>query len=179
MPCIILGTEDTVENKRENPCPCGAFLGRQLTTAAATTKEAEYPVGWINMPHVQKNILERGWPGDSHSLRGWYLGKTWKIWESELWGFKKNISGRGTANVKDPEMGLPLNVWETARKSMSLEQRKQGEKSSEEVRVARMEADLPGLVHPGKGFQLSLQVHHPVTGGSWAEEQHDPVTTLL
>ena len=44
MPYIILGTEDTVVNKREKSLPLWGFSGE---TTTATTKEAEYPVGWI------------------------------------------------------------------------------------------------------------------------------------
>lgn len=65
---------------------------------------------------------------------------------------RKNISGRGNSQCKDPEMGIPLECLRNSKKVNASGAEETRKKSSEEVRVARMEADLQGLVHLGKGF---------------------------
>ena len=65
---------------------------------------------------------------------------------------RKNISGRGNSKCKYPEMGPPLECLRNSKKVSASRAEETRRKSSEEVRVARMEADLSGLAHPGKGF---------------------------
>lgn len=49
-------------------------------------------------------------------------------------------------------MGPPLECLRNSKNVSASEAEEARRKSSEEVRVARTEADLPGLAHPGKGF---------------------------
>lgn len=176
MPCIILGTEDTVENERKI-LALWSFSGETINNSSSNNKSSRISSGLDNI-HVSENILERlargqpaHWEGDIWLRHERYEGASFAV-------LRKNISGRGNSKCKDPEMGLPLECLRNSKKVNESGAEETRRKSSEEVRVARMEADLPGLVDPGKGFQLSLQVHHPVTGGSWAEEQQDPATLL-
>lgn len=69
---------------------------------------------------------------------------------------RKNISGRGEqANVKDPEMGLPLSVWEQQESQWVWEQRKQGEKPRGQSGPGWRQTQV-GLAHPG-----SDSITHP------------------
>lgn len=57
MPCIILGTEDTVVNKREKPLPLWGFSGETINNNS-NNKRSRISTG-LDKIHVSENILER------------------------------------------------------------------------------------------------------------------------
>lgn len=57
MPCIILGTEDTVENERKI-LALWSFSGETINNSSSNNKSSRISSGLDNI-HVSENILER------------------------------------------------------------------------------------------------------------------------
>ena len=58
MPCIILGTEETVEKKREKSLPLWSFSGETINNSRSNNKKSRISSG-LDKIHVSENILER------------------------------------------------------------------------------------------------------------------------
>ena len=114
MPCIILGTEDTVENERKI-LALWSFSGETINNSSSNNKSSRISSGLDNI-HVSENILERlargqpaHWEGDIWLRHERYEGASFAV-------LRKNISGRGNSKCKDPEMGLPLECLRNSKK---------------------------------------------------------------
>ena len=58
MPDTGIGTEDTVENKREKSLPLWSFSGETINNSSSNNKRSRISSGLDNI-HVSENILER------------------------------------------------------------------------------------------------------------------------